>query len=77
MVQENMMIEKKYSVPGISCQHCVNTIQTELGETDFVDFISADAGSKQVLVRFEDPEAESRILSLLDEIGYSVEEELS
>jgi len=71
------MIEKIYSVPGISCNHCVNTIQTELGETDFVDYVSADAEGKKVIIRFEDPETEPKILSLLDEIGYSVKEELS
>ena len=71
------MIEKIYSVPGISCSHCVNTIQTELGETDFVDYVSADAAGKKVIVRFEDPDAEPKILSLLNEIGYSVENELS
>ncbi len=55
----------------------MNTIQTELSEMDLVDYVSADVVSKEVTVRFADPESEARILSLLEEIGYSAANELS
>lgn len=68
------MIEKKYSVPNISCQHCVNTIQMELAELEQVRHAEADEKEKQVVVRFEESSDEQVILDLLKEIGYPAEQ---
>ena len=59
-----------YEVPNISCGHCVHTIQTELGELAGVKMVQANAGSRQVVVEFEDPADEEQIVALLTEINY-------
>ncbi len=44
-----------YSVPNISCGHCVHTIQTELIELEGVKDVRASAETKTVVVHFERP----------------------
>jgi len=63
----------KYSVPSISCNHCVHTIKTELGELDGVSAVEADASTKEVVVQYEDPATQQGIEELLAEINYPVE----
>ena len=47
------MITKTVHVPGISCGHCVMTIQRELGDLDGVKAVSAEETSKQVTVSWD------------------------
>jgi copper ion binding protein len=70
-VQNGGKMEKiTYQVPGISCGHCVNTIQLEVGELDGVSSVVADAETKTVTIEYGEPVTENRILELLDEINY-------
>ncbi len=62
----------KYSVPNISCGHCVHTIQTELADMAGVKSVKADAALKSVEVVFEPPASEDQIKQLLSEINYPV-----
>lgn len=62
----------KYSVPNISCMHCVHTIQSEVAELAGVQSVKADAGQKQVEVIFDDPATEEKIKSVLADINYPV-----
>ena len=61
------------TAPDISCGHCVNTVQTSLGNLAGVQRVSASAETKQVEVTF-DPATVSlpQIEALLDEEGYPV-----
>lgn len=61
-----------YSIPNISCGHCVHTIQTELGDIKGVTSVTADQDSKQVVVVFDAPATTEVIESLLAEINYPV-----
>jgi copper chaperone CopZ len=61
-----------YSVPNISCGHCVHTIQSEVAELAGVKSVKADAASKKVEIVFEAPADEARIKGLLAEINYPV-----
>jgi len=70
------MIEKKYSVPAISCKHCVHTIQMELAEMETVHTVHADESSKVVTVTMNDESAESGVLNMLSEIGYPATKEI-
>jgi copper chaperone len=63
-----------YSVPSISCGHCVHTIQTEVGEMDGVDSVIANAETKQVEIVFDFPADENAIKSLMTEINFPVAE---
>jgi copper chaperone len=50
------METKTVNVPGITCGHCVATIQREVGELAGVDSVSAEQASRQVTVSW-DPDA--------------------
>ena len=61
-----------YSIPNISCGHCVHTIQTEVGDLQGVSSVKADADTKKVEISFDSPASEDQIKSLLAEINYPV-----
>ena len=67
-----MMTTVNYSVPNISCMHCVHTIQTEVSDLDGVKSVKADAPTKAVEIVFDAPATEEKIKSLLAEINYPV-----
>ncbi|MDO9349447.1 MAG: cation transporter [Anaerolineales bacterium] len=61
-----------YSVPSISCMHCVHTIQSEVGELAGIQSVKADAASKKVEIVFDAPASEDKIKALMAEINYPV-----
>jgi copper chaperone CopZ len=61
-----------YSIPNISCGHCVHTIQTELADVAGVQSVKADRETQQVEVVFEAPASEEKIKALLVLINYPV-----
>lgn len=64
------MAEKTFSIPNITCGHCVMTIQNELGEIDGVSAVSGDADGKTVTVTWAPPATEDAIRETLQEINY-------
>ncbi len=64
------MFVVKYSIPNISCMHCVHTIQSELSDLEGVHSVKADASSKMVEIVFDSPATEEQIKKLLAEINY-------
>jgi copper chaperone CopZ len=68
------MTNKTYSVPSISCGHCVNTIQMEVSEIDGVESVVANAETKMVDIIFNAPADEAAIKSLMAEINFPVAE---
>ncbi len=64
------MPSKTFSVPNISCHHCVLTIERELGEVDGVTAVSAAADTKKVHVEWQDPASWEGISAVLVEIEY-------
>ena len=63
-----------YHVPGISCNHCVNTIEMEVSELEGVSEVRADAGSKMVDIAFQRPASRDKLVELLEAIGYPIQE---
>ncbi len=61
-----------YSVPNISCEHCIHTIQTEVADVKGVQSVKADLNTKRVSVTFAPPADEGKIKALLAEIEYPV-----
>ncbi|HXK43699.1 MAG TPA: heavy-metal-associated domain-containing protein [Anaerolineae bacterium] len=61
-----------YTVPNISCGHCVRTIQNEVAELEGVRAVKADLGTKSVEITFDTPATEEAIKALLAEINYPV-----
>ena len=44
------MAATTYTVPGISCGHCKNAIESEVGALDGIESVVVDIDSKQVAV---------------------------
>lgn len=65
------MPQKTVSVPNISCQHCVATIERELGDLQGVESVSADQASREVTVEWTAAGTDwQSIASYLGDIGY-------
>ncbi len=59
-----------YSIPKIHCDHCLHTIETELGDLPGVEAVKASLGDKKVMVRFSEPATEDQLKTTLTEINY-------
>ena len=61
------------SVPDVSCEHCVKTIDGALGALPGVDAVNVDLASKTVSLRYEPAQITmKRIEETLDDAGYTV-----
>jgi copper ion binding protein len=60
----------KFSIPNISCGHCVMTIERELGEIEGVAKVKGDASKKEVTVEWDAPASLDKIKDTLKEINY-------
>ncbi len=65
------MTTKTFTVPNISCNHCVHTVKSELGDLAGVQSVAASAETKQVTVAWDAPANWEKIESLLKEINYA------
>jgi copper chaperone CopZ len=61
-----------YSIPNISCHHCVHTIKSEVSELTGVTSVDATVDPKQATITFDVPATEEQIKALLAEINYPV-----
>ena len=59
-----------FSVPNISCGHCVMSIKNELSDMDGVVAVEGNPDEKTISVEFDAPAAESGIRAKLEEINY-------
>ncbi len=60
-----------YTIPNISCMHCVHTIKTEVGDLQGVKAVDANAQTKVTTITFDSPATEEQIVELLKEINYA------
>jgi copper chaperone CopZ len=70
--KENDMYTVKYSIPNISCGHCVHTIQSEVAELEGVESVQADMQTRTAVITFQPPATEDNIKALLQELNYPV-----
>ncbi len=68
------MQTKTVKVPGISCGHCVRTIQNEVGELSGVKKVVASQSTKLVTVEWEEPQTWEKIKATLINLNYLPEE---
>ncbi|MEW5830071.1 MAG: cation transporter [Chloroflexota bacterium] len=66
------MTSVTYSVPNISCMHCVHTIQSEVSELEGIKSVIAHNDTKLVEITFDAPASEDAIKALMAEINYPV-----
>ncbi|MGD2272599.1 MAG: heavy-metal-associated domain-containing protein [Desulfobacterales bacterium] len=64
------MEKQTFSIPNISCGHCVMTIKNELGELSGVSKVDGDPENKSITVEWDEPATAAKIKETLDEINY-------
>ena len=64
------MEKQTFTIPKISCGHCVASIQNELNEVDGVTQISGDPQTKTITVEWQTPATDAEIEERLADIGY-------
>ena len=64
------MEKQTFTVPNISCGHCVASIKNELGELSGVHAVDGDPAAKTVTVEWDAPATLDRIKETLKEINY-------
>ena len=62
-----------YNIPGISCGHCVHTIQMEVSDLEGVESVVASQNARTATITFDSPATEDTIVALLKEINYPPE----
>ena len=61
---------KTFTVPNISCEHCVRSIKNEVSEIAGVTAVQADEKTKVVTVTWDNPATWDQIKATLTEIEY-------
>jgi copper ion binding protein len=64
------MAKDTFSIPKISCGHCVNAIKNELSEMEGVKSVEGSPETKSVDVEWEAPASLEKIKDTLKEINY-------
>jgi copper chaperone len=64
------MDELTYTVPGMSCAHCVQAVRTEVEALGGVESAAVDLDTKRVVVRGPDLD-DTAIRAAIDEAGYN------
>lgn len=64
------MEKEIFTIPNISCGHCVMTIQNELNELAGVQSVEGNPDIKTVTVSWETPASVDGIRDKLEEINY-------
>ena len=64
------METSRFSVPNVSCGHCVMAIKKELSALNGVISVEGDHGMKTIKVEWEAPATEDNLRATLKEINY-------
>ena len=64
------MEKKTFSIPNISCGHCVMSIKNELSELEGVKSVEGNPEAKSIDVEWNAPITEDKIKETLKEINY-------
>ena len=64
-------VQRTYSVPGVSCEHCVRAVTEEVGQVAGVESVVVDLDSKRVTVSGEAID-DGAVRAAIDEAGYDV-----
>jgi copper chaperone len=64
------MEKTTFSIPNISCGHCVMAIKRELGELKGISKVEGDPAKKEITVTWDAPASMDQIKSTLKEINY-------
>ena len=66
------MQTQTYTVTGMTCSHCVNSVSTEIGKLDGVRDVQVDLSTGKVTVTSDQLLTDAAIDAAIDEAGYQV-----
>ncbi|MEW2356029.1 heavy-metal-associated domain-containing protein [Spirillospora sp. NPDC029432] len=61
-----------YTVAGMTCGHCVNSVKEEVGQVSGVSAVDVDLESGKVTVTSDAPLDEARVRAAVEEAGYEL-----
>lgn len=61
-----------YQVTGMSCDHCVNAVKSEVGQLPGVTDVDVDLAAGSVTVTSDGPVDEGKFAEAIDEAGFEV-----
>jgi copper chaperone CopZ len=64
------METQTFTIPNITCGHCVMTIKNEPLELDGIKQVDGDPDTKTIAVEWDAPANRQKIIDLLREINY-------
>ena len=64
------MEKETFTIPNISCGHCVMSIKNELSEREGVSSVDGNPETKSITVEWESPANLEKIKETLKEINY-------
>jgi copper chaperone len=67
-----VMETKTYTVTGMTCAHCVNSVGSEIKQIPGVTDVQVDLASGAVTVISEQPLDDAAVTAAVDEAGYTV-----
>lgn len=67
-----MATTSTFQVQGMSCGHCVNSVQSEVSAIDGVTAVDVDLASGQVTVTSDEPIDAVAVTAAVEEAGYEV-----
>lgn len=67
------MNKETFTIPNISCSHCVNAVKNELLEHKDIVAVEGDAATKTISVEFDDSLSVEAVKTILAEINYPVQ----
>lgn len=70
--QEAFNLKEILKVEGMSCNHCVNSIETNVGELTGVSTVKVDLGNNEVLVEFDNAATLAQIKETIEDQGYDL-----
>jgi len=65
-------MKETLKVEGMSCNHCVNSIETSVGELTGVSAVKVDLGNNEVLVEFDNTTTFAQIKETIEDQGYEL-----
>jgi copper ion binding protein len=61
---------KEFTVPSMSCQHCVNAITNEVSQVNGVQNVKIDLNTKRVSVQTTEQVSTDEVVNAIKEAGY-------
>lgn len=66
------MATQTYTVTGMTCAHCVNSVSAEVGRLPGVTGVAVDLATGTVTVTSDQPVDDAAVDAAVDEAGYTV-----